>query len=131
MGYYADGSGSARFKEGVNTNQVTKILEETKTYIEFEMDLKINGRDIIDFYDSEKYYEDETMEFLNALVPFIDEGEMTYSGEDGCHWRFVFDPETGKWNEENGEIIYSMSNYEDDKLIEELTRRGYTVTKAA
>ena len=65
------------------------------------------------------------MENLNFLTPYITEGDIDYSGDDDCFQKFVFNPETQKWDKINGDVYYT-----DDDLIQELERRGYKVFKA-
>ena len=54
---------------------------------------------------------------------------MTYSGDDNCNWRFVFDSENECWLEESGIIDYNFESYTDEDLITEIEKRGYKVTK--
>ena len=128
MGYYANGSGYATIKEGK--------VEELETFLEKATgDLKDALRDIsteifsgtIDMSeDDSHWHEADTVLFLNALIPYITEGCVEYSGEDGCLWRYVFNPESNKWEEQNGRTYYTEKD-----MIEELERLGYKVTKQA
>lgn len=69
------------------------------------------------------------MDFLNILSPYITEGSIEYSGDDDCHWKFVFNKDTKEWDEIEGEVYYSLDEFSDEVLIEELKNRGYTVSK--
>ena len=123
VGYYANGDGIATFKDGVNIRQVEEILNDILDElcaIEFEFDI-VNENEI-SIYDTDKYHEDETLTFLNALVPYIKEGKMTYSGDDNCNWRFVFDPENECWLEESGIVDYNFESYTDEDLITEIEK---------
>ena len=51
------------------------------------------------------YEEGQTMELLDALAPFTAEGCISYAGEDGALWRFLFLDKS--WVEQYGEIRYS------------------------
>ena len=126
MGYYANGSGYATIKE--------EKVEELETFLEKATgDLKNVLRDIsteiysdtIDICERDSHWHAyDTTLFLNALIPYITEGCVEYSGEDGCRWRYVFNPETNEWEEQSGSIYYTEKD-----MIEELERLGYKVTK--
>lgn len=135
MGYYASASGSATIINGKKA-ELEKILEDK--YGEYSRncpldydfsEYKNTNEKYIDISDSEKYHEEDTTEFLKTIAPYITEGCLNYSGEDGCIWRFIFDPATKSWNEENATISYGMSDYSDEQLIAELEKRGYTVDR--
>lgn len=66
---------------------------------------------------------------MNTLSLYIVDGEIEYSCDDDCHWKFVFNKETGEWDEIEGEVYYSLSDFTDEVLVEELKRRGYKVIK--
>ena len=132
MGSYASGSGNATIMAG-KVEELKKVLK-TK-YGELgrncKLDYDLDYDDLrIDFWDSQKYYEEDTMDFLNTIAPFINEGCMDYSGEDSV-WRFKFDPDQKDWHEEDATIDYNFESYSDDELMTELKKRGYSVTKTA
>lgn len=131
MGYYASGTGSVIFKKGVDVEEVESTLIALDTFINW--DIKKDGVYFCDRYcDEEEYlafYEGDTSIFLDALVPYIVEGEAVYSGEDDCNWRFRFDPDEQKWVEESATIDYNFESYTDEQMIEELDKRGYIVQK--
>lgn len=132
MGYYASGSGDATFKDSVNKEMVEKAIsdfyksKEGQKYYSLNYDTDIYS---IEIWDDEKYHEDDTLTFLEILSPYIKEGCINYSGEDDCIWRFVFNPKTGKWDEEYADIVYGFESYSDEELIDELLKRGYAVKK--
>lgn len=127
MGYYASGSGDATLKEGMGDALERAIRDHYKdAYCPIGYDIE---PDYINIYDDEKYHADETKEFLDILTPFITEGILSYSGDDDCIWRFVFDYDNQKWNEEDATISYGFEDYSDEELIQELQSRGYKVTK--
>lgn len=130
MGYYASGDGIATFKDGVEIEKVEEMLDDIldKMHV-IEFEFEIFNKNQISIYDTDKYHEDETLAFLNALSPYIIEGQMTYSGEDNCNWRFVFDSENECWTEESGIVDYNFESYSDEDLITELGKRGYKVIK--
>ncbi len=131
MGYYANGSGSATIIKG-QKKAITAALEnkydKRGVYCGLDYDIdEIDGVCYINIYDSEKYHEDETNEFLSVIAPYISEGRLDYSGEDDCIWRFIFNPDTKEWKEENATIDYHFESYSDEELIKELEKRGYSV----
>ena len=110
---YAHGSGSATIKPG-NTKE--SIREAVKgCYIlsrdNFEYDVQKNDLEISIVHDI--YHDDEVLEFLNTIAPFVSDGQIEFGGEDDGHWAFIFNPATSKWEEQNGQIVYG-----DRKLID-------------
>ncbi len=131
MGYYASGSGSATIIKG-QEKALTAALEnkygKRVVCCGFDYDIdEIDGVCYINIYDSEKYHEDSTTEFLSVIAPYISEGHLDYSGEDDCIWRFIYSSDTKEWKEENATIDYHFESYSDEELIKELEKRGYSV----
>lgn len=128
MGCCADGYGKATLKDDVDKWVLSKRLDEKAEQAScLEYEFCENGN--IDIYDNENYREEDIRNFLNALSPYIVDGEMEYSGDDDSHWKFAFNKKTGEWDKIKGKIYYSLSEFADDVLVEELKRRGYKVTK--
>lgn len=124
MGYCADGSGFANLKRDADIAELKAKLDALDVWLNWRI-----YKDSVDFYDSDNYHEDETIEFLNTLAPYVAEGEVNYIGEDGCIWRFRFDPDEQEWVEESATIDYNFESYTDEQMIEELDKRGYIVQK--
>nr|DAZ46861.1 MAG TPA: hypothetical protein [Caudoviricetes sp.] len=124
MGYCADGSGFANLKRDADIAELKAKLDALDVWLNWRI-----YKDSVDFYDSDNYHEDETIEFLNTLAPYVAEGEVNYTGEDGCIWRFRFDPDEQEWVEESATIDYNFESYTDEQMIEELDKRGYIVQK--
>lgn len=76
MGYYASGDGIATFKDGVEIEKVEEMLDDIldKMHV-IGFEFEIFNKNQISIYDTDKYYEDETLAFLNALSPYIIEGQ--------------------------------------------------------
>ena len=138
MGYFANGSGDAILKEGVNEGNLYDILEkcvkERNLDMEFDVFDLFDHKDqkVINFWESDSHWHEEDTEvFLNALSPYIPEGSAVYSGEDDCNWKYVFNPQTGEWLTEDGKIVFGsdLTDIPDDDLIEALKKRGYKITK--
>ena len=133
MGYYASASGSATIING-KKEELEKILEDKygkygqHCSLDYDFFEDKDG-DCIEITDSENYHEEDTIEFLKTIAPYITEGCLDYSGEDDCIWRFVFNPETKEWKEENATIDYNFESYSDEQLIAELEKRGYMVSR--
>lgn len=102
---------------------------DTKVEEAYCLEYEYDDKETIDFTDYENYHEEDTMDFLNILSPYITEGSIEYSGDDDCHWKFVFNKDTKEWDEIEGEVYYSLDEFSDEVLIEELKNRGYTVSK--
>ena len=128
MSYYAYGNGMAKLKDGVNKEALYEKLDKiVDDCFGLEYEEELDG--YIPFYDTENYHEEDIMDFLNILSPYITEGSIEYSGEDDYHWKFVFNKDTKEWDEIEGEVYYSLDEFSDEVLIEELKNRGYTVSK--
>ena len=125
MSYYAWGNGEAKLKEDTDTEKLCEKLNKLDA-----LDFDIIDT-IIELFGSENYYEAKVIEFLEVLSPYIVEGKMTYSGDEDCHWRFVFNPKTEKWDEENGVVDYNMESYSEEEIIKKAIDLGYTVSKQA
>jgi hypothetical protein len=127
MGYYANGSGGAKLKDGISEDVVIKVIDNMDLG-DFEIDVYGGNRiDIVEI--AYRWEEEDTMDVLNTLIPFISEGMVCYTGEDDYHWRYTFDPENNEWIEEEGTLDYNFESYSDKQLIEELVKRGYRVSK--
>ena len=123
MGYYAWGNGEAKLKNGANTLELDSKLNELGTlFYDFESDWVV-------FSDNEDYFEDDVLDFLDVLSPYITEGSIRYSGDEDRFWRFVFDSKTQTWKQEFGIVDYNFESYTDEQIIKELIERGYAVSK--
>ena len=114
----------------LNREKENDIFDSDVTYYQ---ETDENGNTGLGFSYSDTHYdEDKIMPFLKLLSPLITEGEMYMDGEDTDHWRWVFDPEEKWWNEDDGEVVYGgLESYDDNDLIKELKRRGYSVRKVS
>jgi hypothetical protein len=106
MGYYANFEGTITFKKIPSI----RILDEIRDI--FEKDFyrgdyyfKDAGA-TIEFYGYEKFYEDpfKTMLFKASNLLEVAEGSVEFTGEDGEHWRYIYDD--GKWYEQAGRVVY-------------------------
>ena len=126
MGYHASGDGSAKLKTGVNVSELLEFLSSViEGYIEFDID----DNEVSFWEDDTHWHEEDTYAFLNALIPYIESGVANYSGDEDCIWRYIFNSGTKTWDEYSAKISYGWEAYSDAELIEELTKRGYSVSK--
>ena len=128
MECYAEGNGTALLKDNINKNELFwKLDKKIKEayYLEYDYDKDKT----IHITDSVYYREKDIVEFLNILSSYITEGTIKYTGDDDTHWKFVFNAKTEEWNKLKGEIYYSLDEFSDNMLIEEINSRGYTVVK--
>ena len=137
MGYTASGSGEITLKKGITAEFMKDYLNKLEAdnkidhTIEYDCD-EYKGQTIIDVRQYDDHYHAEDIEtFLDDLIPYISEGALYYmSTDDNAQWRYNFDPETEKWNEESGVIDYNFESYNDDEIINELRKRGYLVIRS-
>lgn len=112
MGYYASGDGYIAFDRALKEEELEAVSELLLK--EFE-DVDLNsGADSISFWASEKYHDDAVADILKEIATQypVKEGCVQYTGEDGCHWRFRYDPtyleteEACPWLEEDGAVVF-------------------------
>ena len=149
MGYCASGDGVAVFKKEANIIELSDILESKKSEMYALQTDKIEY-DIVDdqmsmWHSDERYDEDDVLEFLEVLTPYISEGQMEFTGEDGAKWRFRFNPNSEEWEEQSGNTVYAskgkysedsnfgeiLSKIPEDIIVTYLSNCGYTVEKNA
>lgn len=117
MSYYANGSGHAQLKPNVNRQEITERLRELNSGIDYDID--DTG---ISWWKGGNYNESNTEEFLNTIIPYINNGDAKYTGEEGEMWRFIL--VNGEWVEQSARIYYTVED-----MIKALEKEGYTVTK--
>ena len=116
MGYYANGSGLVVTRP-LSVNEKAKLLKKIQaTGIgNFESDafsvvfLSLEGKEgkeviTIDIEHSDNYHEENTYDFLRKIAPYVETGEIEFTGEEHDNWRFHF--RNGKWYEDNGIVTY-------------------------
>ena len=130
MGYYAEGEGSVLLKNEVDVNVMEEIVEKILEDIDNDdIEYSFDGK-VMDFWENNTHWDEtETYQFLNALTPYITDGHATYSGDEDCHWKYTFNGEKDSWDEQYGRVVFDLSNFTDDELVEELSKRGYDVSK--
>ena len=112
MGYYANGSGNIEFINPLN-NDKQKRIAEIREYNYFDFifygSRKRNNATIgIDISFDGNYHGDSIEKGLNEIMKIADikDGCMEFHGEDGDHWRFLYDPSERRWREQTGHIVY-------------------------
>lgn len=107
MGYYAVGSGDIILKEDTPENVLNEIIDFARDIFSNVNYSKEYGLDV--FVD-DKYHEDDMYEFFAKIKDYTEKGQIHYSGEDDCQWKFVF--ADGDWKE-----IGSRTVYDDEPAI--------------
>lgn len=125
MGYFADAYGSVTLKSSLDPNidsmdLVGSILEN----YEFETEYDEKNNKVFINYDG-KYTEDSIDNCLEEISSYIQEGYISFTGEDNSVWRFIFNPETETWLYQEAVIDFDFESYSDEQLINELKKRGY------
>ena len=124
MGYYASGYGVCVLKEDSDFDALERDMKEYGCCLNVELR---STKEFVVRAEEQKYYEDEVYHDLNILTNYITFGYIEYTGEDDNHWRIAL--KDGSWAETEGKVVYDMSNYSDQELIDELDRRGYNITQ--
>ena len=109
MSYYANGSGSIRFKAPLGkevfdlfAGYLNEIFEEVYPADDERQEISVCG-----YF---KYHEDEVEELLRDHFTniMVEAGDLRFVGEDDAQWRFVF--RDGKWIEEDGEVLFGITS---------------------
>ncbi len=130
MSYYASGTGYAKLKDATDRIELAKVLEKRGNgRVTFDLELEPERKYVDLSYENQRWEEEDLMEFLNTLAPYVSEGTMSFSGEDDSLWRYRFDPDTQKFVEETATAVYGndLSELTTEAMIAELTRRGFIV----
>lgn len=101
MGYCATGSGCLKLKSEVPEDVLALLSWENAGFSEVA-DSPDGGLWLTHEY--EKYHNDDVVYAMNKIAPYVEYGDVEFSGEDDCHWRFHF--EDGSVKEQDGEIVY-------------------------
>ena len=130
MGYYASGNGSITFKKVLPDELFQKVKDvlsdvfECDGIREWKSFKKSDLITEIDIWSGDKYYEDDVIDALRETAELagceIDEGCISYCGEDHSLWRFTFDKDTNSWLEENGHVEYS--DFTTDEVLNTLRK---------
>lgn len=106
MGYYANGYRTIVLKDGIK--ELPKdVWDKLGNAFEIDSSEATDSCTVITMTQYEKYYEETVYDALNACIPYIKEGEIEYTGEDDAHWCQIFNPAAKKWDEKNGDVVYS------------------------
>ncbi len=109
MGYLANGSGSFQIRKNAKIAELEAILDEEDVkncFNEFCDVVLVEDVGFVEVSCYDKYYEDEVLDALYKLAPFVENGsEMRFRGEDDEHWRFVLKDDS--WAEENGYVVFA------------------------
>ena len=134
MGYYAGGNGTCILKESATEKQVLEAIKDCELIgdpdFEYEFET-IDNRNAIWINQNDWHWHDEEVtELFDALAPFIESGELLYSGDEDCHWKYKFS--NGEWKEYDGTIIYDYVNeLTVEQCLGALKAKGYKVRLTA
>ena len=132
MGYYASGSGDIVLKIGTRREDIEKAIGNLRDPYFAEYDIVIpencseDNQPYVWVSSDGKYYEEEVLDFLYALKPYIKNGCVSFNGEDDSHWRFVYKGQEEGWEEQCGRIIYNLDELPNKDLLAEIKKRGLT-----
>ena len=127
MGYYASGDGIIILKKGISTDEVEEILKSYDHRYEVEINIEEdkNKQIILDIVrPHDKWRDDEETELFEIIAPYIESGHIDFEGEEGCYWRYQYNPETKEWDEHSGEIIFGIHEPENKDIFDLLCARG-------
>ena len=116
MSYYAQSEGTITLKKD-NAKEVVTILDGLSPF-----EAEANSENTASLLSSDRWYPEDVKASLDAIAPHVEEGEITFTGEDGCNWRYIF--KDGEWVEQNGCIYYS-----EEDMIKALEKSGYKIIK--
>ena len=116
MGYCATGSGYINLKEKADRDEVNRILLDST--LDYSMS---KNSPYIDIYQYDKYCEDCIQDALKEIVPYVEDIQIDFCGEDGCLWCIYM---------KDGEVVeesYEPVLYND---LQKLTRCKAALIKA-
>ncbi len=139
MSYYAIGRGKAVIEPEFSEEQANNLIKDSVETAENldpyfqspDYEIVKDKKDLVITFNTEgNYFKEDVTRFLDLLMPFIASGMVTFTGQDYSVWSYVFDPEELVWNLKRGKVVYGMEDCTDDILIQELQKRGYSVSKS-
>ena len=104
MGYYAHGCGTLKLKP--NTEISEDLMDMLRDAFD-EVWVWSDGALEVE-HSHDKYHEDVVAEPLEKLAPFVESGDIEFTGEDDECWRFHF--WHGRMREQNGRVVYEDSD---------------------
>jgi len=136
MGYYHSASGFIDFKDGVSKEKINYFRDEcpilycatiyshcrnsTGEVTDTVMGDWGNSNLALDLSMYEKYHEDDYYDTFKIIEPYVIDGSIYCTGEDGEMWRFIFDGE--KFVEENGVVYYTSEVARDGRIRDALVK---------
>lgn len=97
MSYFANGDGKIIPKEEIPDEILMRLSNA-----EFLVDDAPDGGIWLTFDNMN--YNDQVEESMKAVAPYVGNGNVEFTGEDGEHWRYEF--ENGKVFYADGKIVY-------------------------
>lgn len=129
MGYWAAGDGYIYLKENVTEEQVENAIKDCvlakDTDFEWEYIDSTTEPRLHIWQNDDHWHEEDIVEFLNALIPLTENGDLFYEGDENCFWKYSF---KNDWETDYGTIVYEdLYELTDKQLINALKKRGYKV----
>ena len=112
MGYYATYYGNLRTRSLSEPEKTALDLRlnywsDEDIFEDFDYGFAADNTCAITLSGNSKYYEEDVKDFLAEIEPYMDSGEIQYSGEDGEFWQFEF--RKGEWYYDIGHIEYTSA----------------------
>ena len=113
MGYCVNGGGTVTLGNGFNDVAAKELCKWLNVYgnnpgNEYDLDKAEDGTFDLCISLYEKSYDDQWHGLFEKLKGCVIEGSFEFIGEDGCMWRFRFDPDSQEWVDERGEVVYEL-----------------------
>ena len=96
MSYCATCEGDFRLKEDL-PEDVLDFAEDIFDSVE------VVGKNLY-LYNYGNYHDYDVEELLNKITKYIECGDLYFSGEDNCFWKFSV--KDNEWHEYGGEVVY-------------------------
>lgn len=111
MGSIVNGEGTVTVKEPNMVNVVEKLISSQVMSRNMNLTCEITNDTALYLHEETAYWsESDLLNVLNAVLPYMKEGEMTYVDEDHNHWQYQYDPEKKNWYILKGTVVYRKPN---------------------
>lgn len=111
MGYYVNGGGNIILRADTPKPILDRIKEIAEdAFSDYSIHQEPDGTYLVEAYNNEKYHEDVHFEYLCTIEPYVIEGSLEFQGDDSACWQDLYDPDTNKWIELPGHIVYEREN---------------------
>ena len=84
-----------------------RFWKDENVFEDFDYGFATDDSCAITLSGNSKYYEEDVKDFLAEIEPYMNSGEIEYSGEDETFWQFEF--RNGNWYYNIGYIQYTRA----------------------